>query len=160
MTANERGALSNPGEGLSRQDAAKTRRGDAARPIIPRQGSGDEQLALLPIAAPDAPLPAGTFDGADLALEAADAWEADGLGRCLEHLAATRVTFTADDARPWFGELPAPLWGAAFSAAARRGVIRPVAAAPSARKERRGGLRRIWEATPEFRGSFTQQDAS
>ena len=160
MSTDERGALPDPGEGLSRQDAAKKGRGDAARPIIPRQGAEGEQLSLLHIAAPAAPLPAGTFDGAD-AVFATDTWSSAGFTAALEHLAASGREITADSVRAIAGDpASAQLLGAVFAHAARRGIIRPLHVQASPRRERRGGLRRVWVATDEYLGSIQRPEAS
>ena len=106
--------------------------------------TGDAQLRL-PLA--PAGEPAGeTLAGADAALDHADEWWRSGVDQAITVLAEQGRPFTVEDVRALVGEHQgsANAWGPPFQAAHRRGLIRPLYAAPSARTSRHHGLVRTW----------------
>lgn len=95
-----------------------------------------------------APVPAGAYDGADLADEnAEDHWRNWAL-REIGILAANGHEFTADEVRQVVGEPDHPnRWGGVWLAARRAGLIVPTGQVrPSTTTTRHGSLVRVWKA--------------
>lgn len=93
-----------------------------------------------------APIPAGAYDGADLANEnAEDHWRAEAM-TTIEFLASTGREFTADEVRQAVGEPDvANRWGGVFLAARRAGLIVPTGQVrPSGTVSRHASLVRVW----------------
>lgn len=109
---------------------------------VPRQ----RQLELWPKPRRSGPPPSPPRrPGSDLDPEKwpARAWAA------LEALAASDATFTAEDVRHYGGGIGEPgcrqcAMGLIFAAAHKAGLITPVGAAPSTRRERHGSLTTVW----------------
>lgn len=132
----------------------KRRPAEPSAPSVPQgTDSASEQLSLFP---PAQRIPTGAHAGLQRAIDAADPWDLDGGIRCIESLAVQRgVPINADVLRGLRGDPETPsTMGAVFRVAAALGIIEAVAAAPSTRAERRGGLRREWRAAPGFLASL------
>ncbi|MDX3006725.1 hypothetical protein PWY87_33975 [Kribbella solani] len=95
-----------------------------------------------------APVPVGSYDGADQANEnAEDRWRNWAL-REIAILAENGWDFTSDDVRQVVGEPDHPnRWGGVFLAARRAGLILPTGEVrPSTTPSRHGALVRVWRA--------------
>lgn len=99
-------------------------------------------LALIP---PPRPLPAGAHAGVDAAEERTDEWTRRVLRQAIEHLAATRVTFTSDDLEEVVRDCRPNQIGAAFRSARQAGLIAPTGQATnSTRQTAHARVIRVW----------------
>jgi hypothetical protein len=95
-----------------------------------------------------APVPDGSYAGADLANENAEDHWRDWALREIGILASNGHEFTADEVRQVVGEPDvANRWGGVFLAARRAGLIEPTGSVrPSTTATRHGSLVRVWRA--------------
>lgn len=91
--------------------------------------------------------------GADRARRSADPWWSDVALRNVYALAATGLPFTNDDVRD--RGVPDPhhhnQWGGVYATAAQAGVIECVGFRVARRRERAGGVLRVWRGTAAYR---------